>query len=51
MTGETIDEIGFDLSMLKESRVDRVILGVNAGKDYNVNETIEFFKELKRFCQ
>jgi hypothetical protein len=24
---------------------------VNAGKDYNVNETIEFFKELKRFCQ
>ena len=51
MTGETIDEIGSDLSMFKDSGVDRVILGVNAGKDYNVNETIEFFKELKRFCQ
>ena len=51
MTGETIDEIGSDLSMFKESGVDRVILGVNAGKDYNVNETIEFFKELKKFCQ
>ena len=44
MTGETIYEIGSDLSMFKESGVDRVILGVNAGKDYNVNETIEFFK-------
>src|SRR5215208_1248204 len=51
MTGETIDEIGSDLSMFKESGVDRVILGVNAGKDYNVNETIEFFKGLKKFCQ
>ena len=51
MTGETIDEIGSDLSMFKESGVDRVILGMNAGKDYNVNETIEFFKDLKRFCQ
>ena len=51
MTGETIDEIGSDLSMFKESGVDRVILGVNAGKDYNVNETIEFFKELKKFYQ
>jgi hypothetical protein len=37
--------------MFKESGVDRVILGVNAGKDYHVNETIEFFKELKKFCQ
>ena len=51
MTGGTIEEIGSDLSMLKSSGVDRVILGVNAGKDYNVNETIEFFKELKKFCQ
>jgi len=51
MTGETIDEIGSDLSIFKESGVDRVILGVNAGKDYNVNETIKFFKELKKFCQ
>jgi hypothetical protein len=51
MTGETIDEIGSDLSIFKESGVDRVILGVNGGKDYNVNETIEFFKELKKFCQ
>ena len=30
--------------MFKESGVDRVILGMNAGKDYNVNEAIEFFK-------
>jgi hypothetical protein len=51
MTGETIDEIGYDLSMFKESGVDRVILGMNAEKDYNVNEAIEFFKELKKFCQ
>ena len=51
MTGKTIDEIGSDLSMFKESGVDRVILGANAGKDYNVRETIEFFKELKKFCQ
>jgi len=51
MTSETVDEIGSDLSMFKESGVDRVILGVNAGKDYNVNETIEFVKELKKFCQ
>ena len=42
MTGETIDEIGSDLSMFKESGVDRVILGANVWKDYNVNETIEF---------
>jgi hypothetical protein len=33
MTGGTIDEIGSDLSIFKESGVDRVILGVNAGKD------------------
>jgi hypothetical protein len=51
MTGETIDEIGYDLSMLKNSGVDRVILTVNAEKDYNVDETIEFVKELRKFCQ
>ncbi|HET9807425.1 MAG TPA: TIGR03619 family F420-dependent LLM class oxidoreductase [Nitrososphaeraceae archaeon] len=51
MTGGIIDEIGSDLSMLKSSGVDRVILAVNAEKDYNVNETIEFFKELRKFCQ
>ena len=51
MTGRTIDEIGSDLSMLKSSGVDRVILGVNADKDYDVNETIEFVKELRKFCQ
>ena len=51
MTGETIDEIGSDVSIFKESGVDRGILGMNAGKDYNVNKTIEFFKELKKFCQ
>jgi hypothetical protein len=51
MTGETIDEIGSDLSMLKNSGVDRVILTVNAEKDYNVDETIEFVKELRKFCQ
>ena len=51
MTGETIDEIRSDLSMFKESGVDRVILRMNAGKDYSLNETIEFFKDLKKFCQ
>ena len=51
MTGKTIDEIGSDLSLLKNSRVDRVILAVNAGKDYDVNETMEFVKELRKFCQ
>ena len=51
MTGGTIDEIGSDLSMLKRSGVDRVILAMNAEKDYDVNETIEFVKELRKFCQ
>lgn len=51
MTGRTIDEIGSDLSMLKSSGVDRVILAVNADKDYDVNETIEFVKELRKSCQ
>jgi hypothetical protein len=37
--------------MLKNSGVDRVILAVNAEKDYDVNETIEFVKELRKFCQ
>ena len=50
MTGETIDEIGSDLSLLKNSGVDRVILAMNAEKDYDVNETIEFVKELRKFC-
>jgi hypothetical protein len=31
--------------------VDRVILAVNAEKDYDVNETIECAKELKKFCE
>ena len=51
MTGGTIDEIRSDLSMLKISGVDRVILAVNAEKDYDVNETIEFAKELRKFCR
>ena len=51
MTGRTIDEVHSDLSMLKNSGVDRVILAVNAEKDYDVNETIEFVKELRKFCQ
>jgi len=51
MTGRTIDEIRSDLSMLKNSGVDRVILAVNAEKDYDVNETIEFVKELRKSCQ
>ena len=50
MTGRTIDEIGSDSSMLKSSGVDRVILTVNPEKGYNVNETIEFVKELRKFC-
>jgi probable F420-dependent oxidoreductase len=51
MTGRTIDEIGSDLSKLKSFGVDRVILAVNTDKDYDVNETIEFVKELRKFCQ
>jgi hypothetical protein len=51
MTGGRIDEISSDLSKLKSIGVDRVILAVNAEKDYDVNETIEFVKELKKFCQ
>jgi probable F420-dependent oxidoreductase len=51
MTAKTIEEIGSDLSLLKNSGVDRVILAVNAEKDYDVNETMEFVKELKKFCQ
>jgi probable F420-dependent oxidoreductase len=51
MTGKTIEEIGYDLSKLKSSGVDRVILAVNAEKDYDVNETIEFVKERRKFCQ
>ncbi len=51
MTGRTNDEIGSDLSMLKSSGVDRVILAVNTDKDYDVNETIEFVKKLRKFCQ
>ena len=51
MTGRTIDEIGSDLSILKSSGVDRVILAVNAEKNYDVNETIEFVKDLRKFCQ
>ena len=50
MTERTIDEIGSDLSRLKILGVDRVILAVNAEKDYDVNKTIEFVKELKKFC-
>ncbi|HSF51437.1 MAG TPA: TIGR03619 family F420-dependent LLM class oxidoreductase [Nitrososphaeraceae archaeon] len=50
MTGRTIDEIGYDLSVLERSGVDRVILAVNAEKDYDVNESIEFVKELIKFC-
>jgi len=51
LTGKTIEEIGSDLSLLKNSGVDRVILAVNAEKDYDVNETMEFVKELRKFCQ
>ena len=51
MTGETIDEIGSDLSTLKSSGIDRVILAINAEKGYDVNETIEFVKELRKFCE
>jgi probable F420-dependent oxidoreductase len=50
LTGETIDEIGFDLSLLKNSGVDRVILAIDAEKEYDVNQTIEFVKELRKFC-
>jgi hypothetical protein len=50
LTGETIDEIGSDLSLLKDSGVDRVILAIDAEKDYDVNQTLEFVKELRKFC-
>jgi len=46
----TIEEIGSDLSKLKSFGVDRVILAINAEKNYDVNETIEFVKELRKFC-
>jgi hypothetical protein len=45
-----IKEIGSELSKLKSFGIDRVILAVNAEKDYDVNETIEFVKELRKFC-
>ena len=50
LTGETIDEIGSDLSLLKNSGVDRVILAIDAEKEYDVNQTIDFVKELRKFC-
>lgn len=46
----TIEEIGSDLTKLKSFGVDRVIFAVNAEKNYDVNETIEFVKELRKFC-
>ena len=51
MTGTTIDEIGSDLSVLKSSEVDRVILAINAEENYDVNETIEFVTDLSKFCK
>jgi len=50
LTGETIDEIGYDLSLLKNSGVDRVILAIDAEKEYDVNQTIEFVRKLRKFC-
>jgi alkanesulfonate monooxygenase SsuD/methylene tetrahydromethanopterin reductase-like flavin-dependent oxidoreductase (luciferase family) len=47
----TIEEIGSDLSKLKSLGVDRVIFAMNAEKNYDVNETIEFLIKLKKFCQ
>jgi probable F420-dependent oxidoreductase len=47
----TIEEIGSDLSKLKSFGVDRVIFAMNAEKNYDVNETIEFLVKLKKFCQ
>lgn len=43
----TIEEIGSDLSKLKSFGVDRVIFAMNAEKNYDVNETIEFLVKLK----
>jgi probable F420-dependent oxidoreductase len=51
MTGRTIDVIGSDLSILKSSGIDRVILAINAENDYDANQTIAFVKELRKFCQ
>lgn len=47
----TIEEIGSDLSKLESFGVDRVILAMNAEKNYDVNETIEFLVKLKKFCK
>jgi len=47
----TIEEIGSDLSKLKSLGVDRVIFAMNAEKNYDVNETIEFLIKLKKFCR
>ena len=44
ITGGTKDELGSDLPIHKRSGVDRIILAVDADKDYDVNETIEFVK-------
>jgi hypothetical protein len=51
MMNGTIEEIGSDLSKLKSFGVDRVIFAMNAEKNYDVNETIEFLVKLKKFCK
>jgi len=48
MTG-TIDEIGSDLSKMKDIGVDRVILAINSGEGYDVDNTINLVKELRDF--
>lgn len=49
MTG-TIDEIGSDLSHLKDLGVDRVIIASDAGEGYDVDKTISLAKDLRKFC-
>lgn len=48
MTG-TIEEIGYDISKLKEVGFNRVILTHPTGNDYSVDKTIDLAKELSKY--
>ena len=49
MTG-TVDEIGGDIEELKKRNIDRIILGESAGENYDVSQTLDYAKELKKFA-
>lgn len=50
MTG-TVDQIGSDLSRLKEFGVDRVILAMNSDEGYEVDQALNTCNELREFCK